>query len=182
MSDNESTQQQQHQEPQGTEEQQQQQQDSGSGNEETPSTEDLLAELEEWKGHARKWEDRAKENKDAKDELDRAARERMSDDERVKADLQDLTAERDEATSRAEKAEAALNRYKIAVEYGLTDEDATALESVSDEQALRTLAERLSTRSTGPRPNPHQGTRHTKATGPATSSDLFVEAVEGLFN
>lgn len=182
MSDNpESNAQNQSGEPQGKpNEDQQQNQDRDQGGE-TPTVEALQAELEEWKGHARKWEDRAKENKDAKDELDRAARERMTEDERRNADLQAATTERDEALARAEKAEADLTRYKIAVEYGLTDEDTTVLSSVSDEAALRTLAERLSARSSGPRPNPAQGTRHGKATGPATTSDLFADAVEGLF-
>lgn len=133
----------------------------------TLTVEALTAEVEEWKGHSRKWEDRAKENKTAAAERDEARQE-----------LATVTTERDEAVARADKAEAAVVRLEAAIEFGLTPEDVEALEAVSDPDAVRSLAERLSAR--GPRPNPAQGNRGRSPVS-SSPSDLFVDAVGALF-
>lgn len=51
----------------------------------------------DWKAEARKWEDRAKSNKNAADELDKIKKSQQTEAER-------LAAERDEATAREQKA------------------------------------------------------------------------------
>src|SRR5690606_39829907 len=108
------------------------------------------------------------------------ARERMSEDEKRAADLEAATKERDEATARAEAAEAALLRYKIAAEFKLDAEDAEALEPVSDEAALRRLAERLAGRSNAaPRPVPAQGKGGGEVKG--STADQFAETLMNLF-
>lgn len=151
------------------------------GTEGTPTIEDLLAEVETLKGHSRKWEDRAKANLEAKNELDALKREKMTDAEKAQADRESLDARISEAEDRAVTAEAALARYKVATEFGLSAEDAEALSSITDETALRALAERLAGRSsTGSvRPNPAQGKRGKVA--PATPAEAFADAMSDLF-
>lgn len=148
---------------------------------ETPTIETLQAEVEKIKAESRKWEARAKENKKAKDALDEKAREGMTEVERVQADLSQAQTTATEAVERAERAEAALTRLTIAVEFNLDAEDVKALEGVSDETALRTLAERLSGRSgtTPPRPRPSQGAGGGKPK--QTTAEVFADAIEGLF-
>lgn len=50
---------------------------------------DAIAEAEKWKTHARKNEERAKANNDARKELERVQRESMSEQERILADARD---------------------------------------------------------------------------------------------
>lgn len=147
---------------------------------ETPSVEDLLKEVETWKGHARKHEDRAKANADAKKELDRIRREAMTEDERRKAEDDERTNALAEAVKRASEAEAALARSEVVIEFGLSKEDAEALAGVTDPASLRVLAERLSGRSSseGLRPNPSQGRQKT---GPLSPRDAGIAALGGLF-
>lgn len=147
---------------------------------ETPTVEELLAKVEELTGHSRKWEDRAKENFEAKKELDKIRREQMTDAEKAQADRAEIEQRIADAEDRATKAEAALARYKVAAEFGLSQEDAEALSAITDEAALRALAERLAGRSpAGPRPNPAQG-RGGK-TAPATPAEAFADAMSELF-
>ena len=150
--------------------------EAGSETPATPTVEELQAKLDDLTKHSRKWEDRAKENKAAKDELERQARERMTEDERRSADFESLQTRAAEAETRAATAEAALERYKVAVEFSLSAEDAAALESVTDPDALRALAERLSGRSSAPKPHPSQGQR-AGATPPTSHGDIFAELV-----
>lgn len=164
------------QEPQGTEQQ------NGSEQQQTPTVEELLAQVEDLKKHSRKWEERAKENFEAKKELDKIRESQMTEDEKRQKVVEDAERRASEAEERATAAEAALARYKIAVEFGLSQEDSEALEKVqADEETLRALAERIASRSTsGPRPNPAQGKRGG-STAPATTADKFAAAIEGLF-
>lgn len=141
--------------------------------EEPISYEALSEQFEALKKDSRKWEARAKENKSAADELAELKRESMSADQKAQADLT-------EALERATKAEEALKRLQIAAEFGLSAEDAEALASVKDEDALRTLAERLADRSTGPKPNPAQGKRPGNV-GATTNAERFAEVLDNLF-
>lgn len=147
---------------------------------ETPTIESLTAQLEEWKGHARKHEDQAKANKTAAAELAALKREKMSDAEKAAADQEAASTALREATDRADKAEAALTRYKLAVELELSAEDAAALEGIQgDEKTLRALAERLAGRkSPAPKPTPTQG-RPTG--GKPSAADAFADALGDLF-
>lgn len=145
---------------------------------ETPTVEDLLAKVEEITAHSRKWEDRAKANKEAADELAALKRERMTDDEKAQAAVAEIEQRAKDAEERAEKAEAALARMTVATEFGLSKEDADALAAVSDPEALRLLAERLASRSSV-RPNPAQGNRDG---APQTPRDAAIDALGSLFD
>lgn len=157
--------------------------ESGAESEETPTIESLTAKIAELTEHSRKWEGRAKENKTAAEKLAELERAQMSEAERLAADAvkrdEDFAAE----TARANSAEAALARLNIAIEFGLDKDDAAALESVTDEAALRLLAERLSGRSTSTptRPNASQGNRREAVSG-GTTRDKFAEALDSLLN
>lgn len=61
----------------------------------TKTLEQLAAELATWKGHARTWEDRAKENKTAAEKLAEIEKAKLTETERLQAELAELTAERD---------------------------------------------------------------------------------------
>lgn len=155
----------------------------GAGEEtETPTVEDLQAQLEAAKKESRKWEDRSKANKSAADELAELRRSSMTDAEKATADRADLETRIADAEDRATKAEAALARLTVAIEFGLDKEDTEALEGVADEAALRTLAARLSGRSETrpPRPNPSQGRRGDRPA--ATPAQAFADALDGLFD
>lgn len=128
----------------------------------------------DWVAEARKWEKRAKENKSAADELAELKRAQMSDAEKAATALS-------EAEERAQRAEAALARYEIAAEFGLSKEDVEALSSISDPDALRTVAQRLADRApSGPRPNPAQGRRGGDP-APTNNAERFAQAVGDLF-
>lgn len=145
---------------------------------ETPTVETLLAEVEALKGHSRKWEDRAKANTSAADELAALKASQMTDDEKAQAAIADTEKRASDAEERASKAEAALLRYEIATEHGLDGEDVKVLAKVTDEATLRALAERLSGRS-GPQPNPSQG--RSGGTVATTPAQAFADAMDGLF-
>jgi hypothetical protein len=93
-------------------------------------------EKTDWKAEARKWEDRAKENKSAADELAAIKDAQKSEAEKVA----DRVAKAEE---RAVAAEARALRREVALEFKLTTEDAALLDTVNDEKAMRQLAERL---------------------------------------
>ena len=143
-----------------------------------PTIEDLQKALEERTEHARKWEARAKANKDKADRLDSLEAEKMTDAEKATAALTAAQTEAQTATERAEKAEAALARYEIATEFGLDADDVKALSSISDPDALRSLAERLASRSTGPQPNPAQG--RNRGSAAQTTEQAFADALADL--
>lgn len=146
-----------------------------------PTVEELVAQLEEWKGHARKHEDQAKANKTAAAELAELKRSTMSDAEKAAADAVATSAAVTEATSRAEKAEAALLRKTIAVDLELSKEDAAVLDGITgDEAAIRAVAERLAGRkSPGPKPNRSQG---LLTGGTPSKGAQFADALGELFS
>ena len=151
-------------------------------NPDAPSIEDLTKELDKWKSHARKWEDRAKENSKAAEELDALRKSTMTDDEKRATELQEIRDALAKAEERAAKTEAANLRLAVANEFGLSPDDAPLLESVSGEDAMRALATRLAggtpPAQSGPKPNPTQG----KDTGkPLSAKDATIEALGGLF-
>lgn len=150
-----------------------------AGAEATLTLDEALAQIEELKGHARKHEDRAKANKTAAAELAELKRSTMSDAEKAAADREAATTALAEATTRAETAEAALVRYKIAVDLELSKEDAAALEGIQgDEKTLRALAERLAGRKS-PAPKPTQ-TQGRDTGGTPSAKDAFVDALGDL--
>lgn len=56
----------------------------------TPTVEELLAQLTEWKGHARTWETRAKENKTAADKLAEIEAAKLTTEQKLQKELDDL--------------------------------------------------------------------------------------------
>lgn len=157
--------------PQGTE---------GDESTETPSVEELQRQLDEWKGHARKHEANAKANKSAAEELDRIKAANMTEAEKTAKALRD-------AEARATKAEAEAARLRVATKHGLTEADAELLTTVSDEDAMNKLAERLAAAATTPaptpavQPNPGQGNR-TSSNGATTPAELFAAQLDELFS
>ncbi len=100
------------------------------------------ADKTDWKAEARKWESRAKENSKAAD--------RLTEIEESQKSEADKAAERlAAAEERASTAEARAARRDVAIEFSLTSEDAALLDTISDGDAMRALAERLSAANAG---------------------------------
>lgn len=79
-------------------------------------------------------------------------------------------------------AEAKVVRRELALEHKLSSDDAALLDNISDEDALKALAERLAKAAEPsgprtPRPDPNQG---RSGDSPVTTGDLFATAVQGL--
>jgi len=116
-------------------------------------------EVEEtdWKAEARKWEQRAKENRSAADELAAIKEAQKTDAERAAEALATAQAE-------AQKATAELLRYRTAATHGITDaEDIELFLTGTDEETLTRQAQALAARTAAaagpraPRPDPNQG-------------------------
>src|SRR5690625_1255102 len=107
---------------------------------------DWKAKYEETIAESRKWEQRAKENK--------AAAEAASKTEAEKAADRLAEIER-----RAAEAEARVLRRDIALEHKLTKDDAVLLDTITDENAMKALAQRLAADSAGKHGNyaPREG-------------------------
>jgi len=108
----------------------------------------------DWKAKAREWERRAKENKTAADELASIRESQKSESEK--------TAERlAEAERKASEAEARAIRREVALEHSLSKDDAALLDTITDEDAMRRLAARLSAAASDRKnqnPVPREGT------------------------
>lgn len=87
--------------------------------------------------NSRKWEKRAKDNKAAADRLAELEAERMTDAERHEARIK-------AAEERAAELEAANDRKAVAIEHGLSAEDAALLDHMTDVDAMHAVAKRLS--------------------------------------
>lgn len=92
--------------------------------------------VEFWKQKAREQEKRAKENADAAKRLSEFEEAQKSEAEKAA----DRTAK---AEQRAAEAEARALRREVALEHKLSKDDADLLDSLTDEDAMRRLAERL---------------------------------------
>jgi hypothetical protein len=120
--------------------------------EDTRTTEEKLAELtakfETLQTNSRKWESRAKENKDAAAELAQIKAQGMTPDQKLQA-----------AEEKAAKAERDLAKYKVAAETGLPAD----LLVGEDEDSIRDYAKKLAEfkgvtpKATAPKPDPSQG-------------------------
>src|SRR5690625_5125057 len=130
----------------------------------TPTKEDPPAEAPaqetDWKAEARKWEQRAKENRTAAERLAELEQAQMSESERAAAKVK-------AAEDRAAELEARNNIAEVALDYGLSKDDAHLLKGVSDIETMRQIAERLANQaaaSAGPRaPRPHPAQRQGDA-------------------
>ena len=105
--------------------------EEGEGDEEKGDDDDDVTKLrknrDHWKGEARKWEARAKENKSAADELKKLQTEKLSDAEKAAQATKD-------ATARAEKAEQDALRLRIASRKGLNESQAKRLVGTTEEE------------------------------------------------
>jgi len=108
--------------------------------------EQTKADETDWKAEARKWEQRAKENKAAAEEASKTAEERAAD--RLAA-----------IERRAAEAEARVIRREVALDHKLSKDDAALLDTVTDEKAMRALAARLAAEVPGSKHNivPREG-------------------------
>lgn len=134
------------------------------------TTESPKVEEIDWKAKAREWERRAKENKTAADEL-AAIREASKSAEEKAAER--LAA----AEKAAADAEAKALRRGIALEHKLTKDDAALLDSLTDEDSIRSLAARLApSDEPGPRqPKPDATQGRSGAAGPKSTADSFAD-------
>lgn len=136
------------------------------------STNEVKPEID-WKAKAREWETRAKANKTAADELASLKAAQMTEQER-------LTAQLTEVTQQAETARTEALRLRIAVRHGVSDEDAELFLTGTDEETLTRQAQRLASREQdrlkGGNRVPNEG-RHTSA--PEDESRQFVGGLFG---
>lgn len=99
-----------------------------------------------WKQKAREQEKRAKENADAAKRLSEIEEAQKSEAEKAADRLA-------KAEQRAAEAEAKALRREIALEHSLSKDDADLLDSLTDEAAMRRLAERLAAANADKRKN-----------------------------
>lgn len=117
----------------------------------------------DWKAEARKWEARAKENKAVADS--------------GKTEAEKVAERLAEVEKRATEAEARASRRDVAIEFRLTKEDAGLLDAISDEKAMRALAERLAGEA-----DRKQNHVPREGNNPAPGSDPMREFARGLFD
>ena len=103
---------------------------TATGDTQTATDAPAQGDATDWKAEARKWEQRAKENKAAADAASKTAEQTVAD--RLAA-----------VEKRAAEAEARVLRREIALEHKLTKDDAALLDTITDENAMKALAQRL---------------------------------------
>ncbi len=118
--------------------------DDGNKPDETPEEKAarLEAENADLKKNSRKWEDRAKANKEKAAEFDKLQASSASDAEKLQA-----------AIARGDKAERELARYRVAADTGLPADLAEMLTG-EDEEAMEAQAKKLLARITPAKPKP----------------------------
>lgn len=117
----------------------------------------------DWKAEARKWEQRAKDNKAAADSASKTEAEKVAD--RLA-----------EVEKRAADAESRATRRDVALEFRLSKDDAALLDAITDEKAMRSLAERLAGESDKKRNHvPREGSN------PSSGDDVLRNFTRGLF-
>lgn len=144
-----------------------------NGTPEPQGTEDST----DWKAEARKWERRAKEAaslKEAADKWREYERSQKPEQERIAEEL-------NEARTAAQAAQAALTRYEVAAEKGITG-DAVKLLTGSTKEELEASADLLLTLignqpPKGPKPDPNQGAG--KGGGTSTAAQ-FAAAIDDI--
>lgn len=129
----------------------------------TTDAPDPLSTIEEWKGHARKWEDRAKEANARLADLQNNSTSHNDDDSSISR-ITDLEAQ-------LAHAQHQLLVQRIQHAHGLSDEDAQVLLTGTDEATLTAQATRLAARATN---NGNVATREgdARSTGKPKDSDV----------
>lgn len=91
------------------------------------TVEELIAERDAFKGHSRTWEDRAKENKAAKEALDALEAEKLTEAQRLQKRIDDLVAENATTAAAALKSSvSAETGVPASLLYGTTKEELDA--------------------------------------------------------
>lgn len=123
----------------------------------------------DWKAKAREWERRAKENKAAADELAAIKESQKTEAEKAAERLA-------EAERKAAEAEARVLRREVALEHKLSKEDAALLDTITDADTMRALAQRLA--DSGKHGNfvPREGNNPRPGTG--TSWDSVLQELD----
>lgn len=122
----------------------------------------------DWKAEARKWEARAKDNNAASTELTKTTQT-----------LETVSKELAEQKKATETAQAALARYKVANQYGISDELTELFLTGSDAETLEKQAKALSERSAKtPKPDRAQGNRN--GSGAITNAERFADTMSAL--
>lgn len=156
--------------------------DSGDGSGDDAGDVDWKAKFEAERAHARKWEDRAKANKDAADKLKEFEDAGKSDAEKESEKIAEAEQRLAAAERRAEEAEAAQTRYRVAAEFKLDPEHAKHLNG--DETEMRELASLLAANTGQPRRKQSFGEDRDR-TPPAPTlkdgADLFNRVKANLY-
>lgn len=128
----------------------------------------------DWKAEARKWEERAKENAEARKRLDDL-------DAANKSEIEKATEARQKAEQERDAARAEALRFKVASKHGISDEDAELFLTGSDEDTLTRQAQRLAARDEdaskprAPKPDANQG--RTGSGAGLTTAQQFAVAI-----
>jgi hypothetical protein len=126
-----------------------------------------------WKQKAREQEKRAKENAEA-------AKRLAEIEESQKSEAQKAADKVAQAEQRAVEAEARALRREIAIEHKLGKDDSELLDSLTDETAMRRLAERLAAASEDKRTNGNHVPR--EGNNPQATGDEMREFTRNLFS
>ncbi|MEU7609544.1 hypothetical protein [Micromonospora sp. NPDC049204] len=119
----------------------------------------------DWKAKARDWERKAKANADAA--------KRLGEIEEAQKSEADKAAERlAKAEQTARDAEARALRREVAIDHKLSKDDAALLDSITDEDAMRRLAERLGQQAQDRRKQGNHVPREGNNQHPDKNSDM----------
>ena len=129
--------------------------------------------VEFWKAKAREQEKKAKENAQARMELDDLKAAQLSNEERLAAERDQAVAERDQALTR-------LLVLEVATKFGITDPDDISLFLTgTDEETLTKQAERLAERTASkPTTGLHVPAEGRRSSVPALNSDELEAALK----
>jgi hypothetical protein len=134
--------------------------DTEKPNEETKPTETV----DFWKQKAREQEKRAKENAEARKELDTIRESQKSEAEKTADRIKQLEAE-------VETARLGATRFQIAAEFGLTEKQSAALAHASSEEGMRELAEAFKAESDTRKKNGNHVPREGETTSRGKSGE-----------
>lgn len=132
--------------------------------------------VEKLRKESAKYRTEAKANADAAKRLAEIEESQKSEAEKAAERLR-------VAEQAAVEAEAKVLRRDIALEHSLTREDAALLDTITDEDAMRALAERLkpSEEPTGPRPPKPDANQGRSGSAPKSSGDQFADFADAFF-
>ena len=129
----------------------------------------------DWKAEARKWEQRAKENKGAADELAGLRDSQKTAEQRFEERLAEME-------KRAADAEAVALRSNVAAKYGISAEDRDLFLTGADESTLTAQAQRLADREEDRKKQGNYAPKEGTSPSPSSGSDDLREFTKKLFS